>query len=429
VNTFRYLNKIFHCEDVSIEALARAVGTPTYIYSQKEISSRCQELIHGFSSYPTLICYAVKANSNLSILREIARHGIGADLVSVGELERALTVGINPQRIVFSGVGKTPFEMERALRAGILFFNVESTFELESLSQVARSLGVRAPVSLRINPNIDAKTNAKIATGLYTTKFGLPEQDLPFLADLIARDPHLELVGIACHIGSQIVELAPLEKASQRMADLATALINRGHSLKYLDLGGGLGIRYHEENPPSVQAYAQTLIAAAQKTGLTLVIEPGRSIIGNAGILLTRVIGIKRTPDREFVVIDAAMNDLIRPTLYEAYHDIVPIVGPWDETATTLCDFVGPVCETGDYIAKNRYFAPCQAGDLLAIRSCGAYGWSMASQYNSRPRPAEILVSEAVWSTIRPRESLDSLWESELQALSSVGTNSVLGLS
>lgn len=429
MSTFRYLNNIFHCEDVSIEALARAVGTPSYIYSQKEISSRCQELIQGFSSYPTLICYAVKANSNLSILREIGRHGIGADLVSVGELERALTVGIDPQRIVFSGVGKTPFEMERALKAGILFFNVESIFELESLSQVARSLGVTAPVSLRINPNIDAKTNAKIATGLYTTKFGLPEQDLPLLADLIARDPHLELVGIACHIGSQIVELAPLEKASQRMADLATALLNRGHSLKYLDLGGGLGIRYHDENPPSVQSYAKTLIAAAQKTGLTLVIEPGRSIIGNAGILLTRVIGIKRTPDREFVVIDAAMNDLIRPTLYEAYHDIVPIVGPQNKTAETLCDFVGPVCETGDYIAKNRYFVPCQAGDLLAIRSCGAYGWSMASQYNSRPRPAEILVSGSVWSTIRPRESLDSLWEPELQALSSVGTNAVSSLS
>lgn len=429
MSTFRYLNKILHCEDVSIEALVRAVGTPTYIYSQKEISSRCQELIKGFSSYPTLICYAVKANSNLSILREIGRHGIGADLVSVGELERALTVGINPQRIVFSGVGKTPFEMERALKAGILFFNVESTFELESLSQIARSLGVTAPVSLRINPNIDAKTNAKIATGLYSTKFGLPEHDLPLLADLIARDPHLELVGIACHIGSQIVELAPLEKASQRMADLATALINRGHSLKYLDLGGGLGIRYHDENPPSVQSYAQTLIAAAKKTGLTLVIEPGRSIMGNAGILLTQVIGIKRTPDREFVVIDAAMNDLIRPTLYEAYHDIVPIVDPENETTKILCDFVGPVCETGDYIAKNRYFVPCQAGDLLAIRSCGAYGWSMASQYNSRPRPAEILVSGSVWSTVRPRESLDSLWESELQALSAVGTNSVSSLS
>jgi diaminopimelate decarboxylase len=423
------LNKNFHCEDVPIEALARAVGTPTYIYSQKEISSRCQELIQGFSSYPTLICYAVKANSNLSILREIGSHGIGADLVSVGELERALTVGINPQKIVFSGVGKTPSEMERALKAGILFFNVESIFELESLSQVARSLGVTAPVSLRINPNIDAKTNAKIATGLYTTKFGLPEQDLPFLADLIAQDPHLKLVGIACHIGSQIVELAPLEQASQRMADLATALINRGHSLKYLDLGGGLGIRYHDENPPSVKSYAQTLIAAAQKTGLTLVIEPGRSIIGNAGILVTRVIGVKRTPDREFVIIDAAMNDLIRPTLYEAYHDIVPIVGQENETPETLCDFVGPVCETGDYIAKNRYFVPCQAGDLLAIRSCGAYGWSMASQYNSRPRPAEILVSGSVWSTIRPRESLDSLWESELKALCSVGPNSVSSLS
>lgn len=417
MSTFSYLNNRYHCEDVSLEDLARTVGTPVYIYSQKDIATRCQDLIQAFSSYPTLICYAVKANSNLSILREIARHGIGADLVSVGELERALRVGVEPHKIVFSGVGKTPLEMRRALSTGILFFNVESTFELEALSQVAKSLGVKAPISLRINPNIDAKTNAKIATGLYTTKFGLPEQDLPSLADHIARDPHLELVGIACHIGSQIVELAPLEKAAQRMADLALALKNQGHELKYLDLGGGLGIRYHHETPPSAQAYAQTLTAAARKTGLTLVIEPGRSIIGNAGILLTRVIGVKQTPEREFVVIDAAMNDLIRPTLYEAYHDIVPVVPPKAGAATNLCDFVGPVCETGDYIAKDRQVVPPQAGDLFAIRSCGAYGSSMASQYNSRPRPAEILVSGSTWSTIRPRESLESLWESELNAL------------
>lgn len=422
MSSFKYLHKSYHCDDVSLEQLARAVGTPTYVYSQKEIATRCQDLIQAFSPYPTLICYAVKANSNLSILREIARHGIGADLVSVGELERALKVGVEPRHIVFSGVGKTPSEMRRALSAGILFFNVESTFELEALSQVASSLGVKAPISLRINPNIDAKTNAKIATGLYTTKFGLPEQDLPALADMIARDPHLELVGIACHIGSQIVELGPLEKASERMADLALSLRQHGHALRYLDLGGGLGIQYHQETPPSAQSYAQTLIRAAQRTGLTLVIEPGRSIIGNAGVLLTKVIGIKRTPEREFVIIDAAMNDLIRPTLYEAYHDIVPVVQAQDGAATTLCDFVGPVCETGDYIAKNRQSVPPRANDLLVIRSCGAYGWSMASQYNSRPRPAEIMVSGSTWSTIRPRESLESLWEPELKALTAANT-------
>lgn len=417
MSPFFYRDGQYACEGLPLAQLARDVGTPTYIYSQAAIASRCQELIQAFAGYPSLICYAVKANSNLSIIREVARHGIGADLVSVGELERALTVGVEPHKIVFSGVGKTVAEIRRALAARILFFNVESSFELDILSEVARDLGVVAAVSLRVNPNIDAKTNAKIATGLSTTKFGLPESDLPTLAARIQKDPHLNLVGIACHIGSQITDLTPLERAGCRMADLAHALQRQGHKLTYLDLGGGLGIRYHEETPPSIQEYAQTLLAAARSTGLTLVIEPGRSIIGNAGILLTKVIGVKRTPDRHFVVIDAAMNDLIRPTLYEAYHDVVPVEEKSTTTERALCDFVGPVCETGDYLAKDRLTLPPKAGDLLAIRSCGAYGASMASQYNSRPRPAEVLVSGANWQTIRPRETLESLWESELLAL------------
>ena len=418
MNTFNHRDGLYHCESVSLDQLAKEVGTPAYIYSRAAIASRCQELLEAFSAYPSLICYAVKANSNLSIIREVHRHGIGADLVSVGELERALMAGVDPQKIVFSGVGKTGREIRRALAAGILFFNVESSFELDILSQIARDLGVKASVSLRINPNIDAKTNAKISTGLYSTKFGLPESDLPELADRILRDPYLEFVGIACHIGSQITDLDPLDRASRRMAELATAMQNHGHHLKFLDLGGGLGIRYNQETPPSIQDYAQTLIRAARLTGLTLVIEPGRSIIGNAGILLTHVIGIKKTPDRQFVVIDAAMNDLIRPTLYEAFHDIVPVrIAAGAQKPQVLCDFVGPVCETGDYIAKDRLFAPPQAGDLLAIQSCGAYGWSMASQYNSRPRPAEILVSGEEWHTIRPRETIESLWEPEHAAL------------
>ena len=418
MNTFSHRDGLYHCESVSLDQLAKEVGTPAYVYSRAAIASRCQELLQAFSEYPSLICYAVKANSNLSIIREVHRHGIGADLVSVGELERALMAGVDPQKIVFSGVGKTGREIRRALAAGILFFNVESSFELDLLSQIARDLGVKASVSLRINPNIDAKTNAKISTGLYSTKFGLPEGDLPELADRILRDPYLEFVGIACHIGSQITDLTPLDRASRRMAELATTLKNRGHHLKFLDLGGGLGIRYNQETPPSIQDYAQTLTRAARLTGLTLVIEPGRSIIGNAGILLTNVIGIKKTPDRQFVVIDAAMNDLIRPTLYEAFHDIVPVrVAAGAQKSQVLCDFVGPVCETGDYIAKDRLCAPPQAGDLLAIQSCGAYGWSMASQYNSRPRPAEILVSGEEWHTIRPRETIESLWEPELAAL------------
>ncbi len=414
---FELKNGVYHCEDVPLPALADAVGTPAYVYSEATLTRHCRELLKAFAAYPTLACFAVKSLSNLAVLRRIFQEGLGADLVSLGELERALLGGAPANRIVFSGVGKRPDEIRRALSAGILMFNVESAYELDLIAQIAKEMGKRAPVSLRLNPNIDAKTNEKIATGLYTTKFGLPEAELPSLLDRIGRDPNLELAGICCHIGSQITELAPLAEAAARMASVAKSIIASGHQLRHLNMGGGLGIRYNDETPPTIEAYAKTLIEAVKPTGLKLIIEPGRVLVGNIGVLLTRVVGVKKTPARNFVVVDAAMNDLIRPSLYDSYHDIRAVKAPKPDTPKELCDFVGPVCETGDFLGKGRSLPLPAAGDLVLIRSCGAYSSSMASQYNSRPRAPEILVSGSGYRVVRQRESLESLWASELDGL------------
>lgn len=403
---------------MSLETLAGKVGTPAYIYSQATLTHHCLELTAAFANYPTLACFAVKANSNLSLLKTIFAQGFGADLVSIGELERALLASAPPQKIIFSGVGKRDDELARALDVGIYAFNVESAYELESLARLSRAKGKIARVSLRINPNIDAKTNEKIATGLYSTKFGLTEGEAEPLFSIIAQNADaLKLVGIGCHIGSQIIELGPINDAARRMAELAVSLQQRGMALEFLDLGGGLGIRYRDESPPSLAAYAATLVQHTKPTGLRLVIEPGRVIAGNTGILLTRVIGVKRTPNRHFVVVDAAMNDLIRPTLYDAFHDIVPVVQTPGDAPNSLCDFVGPVCETGDFLGKDRRVPLPQVGDLFAIRSAGAYGASMASQYNSRPRAVEVLVDDAHWRIVKPREVLADLWKDELAAM------------
>jgi diaminopimelate decarboxylase len=413
---FQYRDGRAYCEEVPLATLAKEVGTPAYVYARATLKRHCREFRRAFAGHPTLPCFAVKANSNLSVLRDIFAEGFGADLVSVGELERALAAGARPGEIVFSGVGKRADEVERALRVGILSFNVESPAELDLIATLAGSAGVTAPVALRLNPDIDAKTNEKIATGLYTTKFGLPEAELPALAARIAQDKRLALVGLACHIGSQILDLSPLARAATRLWEQAQALRAAGHKLTFVNMGGGLGIRYRDETPPALADYAKALLGAVAPTGLRLLLEPGRVVAGNAGILLSRVLLVKRTPARTFVILDAAMNDLIRPSLYEAWHAIEP-ESTGGEGAEAVCDFVGPVCETGDYLGKERRVRTPKAGDLFMIRGCGAYGASMASQYNSRPRSPEVLVDGARWQIVRPRESLDDLLGPERLAM------------
>lgn len=419
MDDFNLLNEAYACEGVPLKKLAETVGTPAYIYSEATLRRHCRRFIHAFSRYPTLACFAVKASSNLSILKTIFSEGFGADLVSQGELERSLKAGVEPQCAVFSGVGKLDSELMAALSAGILMFNVESPDELERLAATAKTLRKTAKIALRINPNIDAKTNEKIATGLYSTKFGLPEGDLPELLSKLSQDPHLELTALACHIGSQITDISPLKQAAGRMADLAKSVLALGHKLEFLNMGGGLGIRYQQEQPPTLEAYADALIDCVEKVGLKLIVEPGRVLVGNTAVLLTRVVSVKRTPERHFAVVDAAMNDLIRPTLYGSFHEILPVEPRTGSLVT--CDFVGPICETGDFLGKERKTAAPAVGDLYFVRSAGAYAASMASQYNSRPRAPEVLVHGKQWRIIRPRETHASLWDSEVDALTGGG--------
>ena len=411
-DSFALKNSTYHCEDVGLAQLAAKVGTPAYIYSQAALAANCSEMLSAFAEYPTLPCFAVKAMSNLTLLRRIFSSGFGADLVSGGELQRSLLAGARPDRIVFSGVGKQAEEIDQALAAGILMFNVESPYELDLISTLARQRGLTAGICLRVNPNVDAKTNAKIATGLYSTKFGLPEAALPQLLERIATDPQIALIGIGCHIGSQMVDLEPLRIAAKQMVQLASLLQQQGHKLRYLDMGGGLGIRYDQETPPSFAEYGRTLIDIVRPSGLHLIIEPGRALVGNTAILLTKVLGVKTTPERNFIIVDAAMNDLIRPTLYGSYHEICPVAPTKD--AAVLCDFVGPICETGDFLGKERVMPLPKAGDLMFLRSCGAYAASMASQYNSRPRAPEVLVGGSGYQIVRRRETPAALWADEL---------------
>jgi diaminopimelate decarboxylase len=412
---FNRKNGELNCESISINALIEKVGSPAYVYSRATLGRHCEEITKAFSKYPTTPCFAVKANSNLSILKEIFSHGLGADLVSLGELRRALLAGVDPKKIVFSGVGKQSEEISEALKAGILSFNVESDFELEHISKIAEKENLVANICLRINPNINAKTHPKIATGLYSTKFGLTESIADELLLKISNDQNLNLIGLACHIGSQITDLKPLKEAASRMADIAIRLMKDGNDLRFINMGGGLGIRYKDEVPPELQDYANTLIGEIKRTKLKLIIEPGRVIAGNMGVLVTKVIGVKKTPEKHFVVVDAAMNDLCRPSVYDAYHEIQQVSDNDEEIITG--DIVGPICETGDYLAKDRELARPNAGDLLVVRSCGAYGATMASNYNSRARVVEVLVDDSEFQIIRKREPLESLWQSEMEAL------------
>jgi len=402
---FAYRGGALFAEDVNLAALAEQVGTPFYCYSTATLTRHYQVFADAFSAVPSLVCFALKANSNQAVIATLARLGAGADIVSGGELMRALSAGVPANKIVFSGVGKTREEMAAALKAGIYCFNVESEPELAALSEVAVSLGKAAPVSVRVNPDVDAKTHAKIATGKSENKFGVPLSRARDIYKEAAKLPGIEITGVDMHIGSQITELLPFENAVTLIAELARELMRDGHRLAHVDFGGGLGIPYHPENepPPLPKAYAEMVKRLTKDLNLKLVFEVGRLIAGNAGILVTRVIYVKRGAEKTFVVVDAAMNDLVRPTLYDAYHEILPLKEAPANAKSIVADVVGPVCETGDYLALDRKLPPVQAGDLLAIMTAGAYGAVQASTYNTRPLVPEVLVKGGEAAVVRAR--------------------------
>ncbi|MFV8749899.1 diaminopimelate decarboxylase [Nannocystaceae bacterium ST9] len=406
----RIVNSVLHVEQIDLRTIAREVGTPVYVYGSAHLTERFTSLTQALSGRPTLICYAVKANGNQAILRTLARLGAGADIVSGGELERALAAGVPANKIVFSGVGKRSREIDAALRVGIRSLNVESDEELEQVAARARELGVRAPVCLRINPDVDPDTHPYLATGLRESKFGIAMKDALALALRAHAQPELELVGLACHIGSQIVEAGPFLDSFARLRTLIDALRDQGVTLRQLDLGGGLGIAYAVGDPiVEPERWGRALVEATRDLPCELVLEPGRYLVGNAGVLLTEVLIRKQGEDKRFVVVDAAMNDLIRPALYDAYHTIVPVELPDPAVALVRADVVGPVCECGDFLARDRTMPWPERGELLAVLGAGAYGMTMASTYNTRPLAAEVLVDGDRWSIVRPRRSVAEL--------------------
>jgi diaminopimelate decarboxylase len=408
---FTYRDGVLAAEDVAVATLAERYGTPCYVYSRATLERHWHAFDRAFAGRPHLICYAVKANSNLGVLSVLAGLGSGFDIVSVGELERVLAAGGDPAKVVFSGVGKREDEIRRALQVGIRCFNVEVPGELDRIDRIAAQLGVVAPVSIRVNPDVDAKTHPYISTGLKENKFGI---DIVTAADEYRRAaamPHLRVAGIDCHIGSQLTQTGPFLDALDRVLALAKDLREAGIPIHHLDLGGGLGIRYRDEQPPEPAELAQALAAKLDGLDYEVLVEPGRAIVGNAGILLTRVEYLKSNGPKNFAIVDAAMNDLLRPALYGAWQAIVPALQQ-DGGDVRLWDIVGPVCETGDFLGKQRELA-LREGDLLAVRSAGAYGFSMSSNYNSRPRPAEVLVDGDRVHLVRARETVDALFAGE----------------
>jgi diaminopimelate decarboxylase len=411
MNHFNYRNGVLHAEAVSLAELAAAVGTPFYCYSTATLERHYRVFVDAFAGEKVLVCYAMKANSNQSVLRTLARLGAGADVVSGGELKRALEAGIPPERIVFSGVGKTEAELRAALAADILCINIESEPELELLSRLAAETGRTARISVRVNPDVDAGTHAKISTGKSENKFGIP---LAHARDVYARAaklPGIEVTGADMHIGSQITDLDRMEAAFRILTEFVQTLRADGHDISHVDFGGGLGIPYYmdREAPPAPAVYAAMVKRVAHDLGCTLLFEPGRLIVGNAGILLTRVIYVKHGEAKNFVIIDAAMNDLIRPTLYEAHHDILPVIEAAAGAKTIVADVVGPVCESGDYLALDRTLPEPRAGDLLAIMTSGAYGAVQSGTYNTRPLVPEVLVKDDQYAVVRPRLDVDAL--------------------
>ena len=408
---FQYQQGRLCAEQVDLAALANQYGTPAYVYSRATIERHWQAFDAALAGVDHLVCYAVKANSNLAVLNLMARMGSGFDIVSVGELERVIAAGGDPGKVVFSGVGKRADEIQRALEVGIYCFNVESESELERINTVAQLLDVRAPVSLRVNPDVDAKTHPYISTGLKENKFGIAIDRAPEVYARAAELSHLEVMGVDCHIGSQLTEVSPFVDALERVLGLVDKLFDMGIALSHIDLGGGLGITYRDETPPLPGDYAAPLLDRLAGRSLKVLIEPGRAIVGNAGVLLTRVEFLKHHEEKNFAIVDAAMNDLMRPALYQAWQAIIPVL-PREGRTLREYDIVGPVCETGDFLGKDRELA-LQEGDLLAVRSAGAYGFSMSSNYNSRPRAVELMVDGDRSWVVRQREQLAELFAHE----------------
>lgn len=412
MEAFDYRQGRLYAEDVPLSEIAQEFGTPCYVYSRKAIEHAWRDFDQAFGSHPHLICYAVKANSSLAVLNLLTRLGSGFDIVSAGELERVIQAGGDPGKVVFAGVGKRTDEMRRALELGIRCFNVESEAELERLNQIARSLGLCAPVSIRVNPDVDAKTHPYISTGLNQNKFGIAMRDALDAYTRAAKMDHIEIRGLSCHIGSQLTEIRPILDALEHLLALAQVLERKGIAISHLDIGGGLGIRYREEVPPSPREYAHAVLARIRDRPYEILVEPGRAIVGNSGVLLTRIEYLKRNGDREFAIVDAAMNDLLRPALYGSWQEIVPVELHPEEGRPKVYEVVGPVCESGDFLGKARVLS-VEPDDLLAIRSAGAYGFSMSSTYNSRPRAPEVMVDGSQAYLIRKRESIADLMAGE----------------
>jgi diaminopimelate decarboxylase len=408
---FTYRAGVLHAEDVSLDRLAAEVGTPFYCYSTATLTRHYKVFAEAFADVKALVCYAMKANSNQAVIATLAKLGAGADVVSGGELARALAAGIAPEKIMFSGVGKTERELADAVDAGILCVNVESEPELELLSAVAAAKGRRAAISLRVNPDVDAKTHAKIATGKSENKFGIPISRARDVYARAAKLPGVRVRGVDMHIGSQITDLQPFDDAFALLSDFVRMLRVDGHDIEHVDLGGGLGIPYRHDNqpPPDPAAYAKVVKRATRALDCTLIFEPGRLIVGNAGVLLTRVLYVKRGDAKTFIIVDAAMNDLIRPTLYEAWHDVIPVNETPAGAGRIVADVVGPVCESGDFLALNRELALPEPGDLLAVMTAGAYGAVQAGTYNTRPLVPEVMVNGGRSAIVRPRIDIAEL--------------------
>lgn len=409
MDLFNYKNETLFCEDVPIPEIAKKIGTPFYLYSQNTLLRHYQKLDESLAGIDHIICYAIKANPSLAICRLLADAGAGADVVSGGELWRALRVGIPPQKIVFNGNGKTAEELIAGLEADILMFNVDSESELILLNKLAGEMGRKARVALRVNPNIDPGTHPYISTGLKENKFGVAVEDAIELYKEADAMPNVEIVGIHKHIGSQIVELSPFIDSLERILAVEEELNRAGIDTRYIDMGGGIGITYNDEHPPSFEEYVSAIRPLIEKSERTLIVEPGRVILGNAGILVTKVLHVKKSGEKKFVVVDAAMNDLMRPSVYKAYHRIIPVVTRSDRNGTITADVVGGICESTDFFAKDRELPTLEPGELIALMSAGAYGSAMSSNYNSRPLLAEVMVDKAEIKTIRRRQSYEEM--------------------
>ncbi len=412
MHDFVYKNGELYCEDVPLRSIARRVGTPFFLYSSSTLRNHVRAFADAFSGVPHVICFALKANSNGALLRLLGREGAGADIVSGGELYRALRAGIAPSKIVYAGVGKRRDEIEYAIKIGILMFNVESVEELRAIDGAAKEMHEKARIALRVNPDIDPKTHAYISTGLKENKFGIPIEQALEHYQTAKNLPNVEVVGIHQHIGSQITEVRPFVDAVEKLAGFVKELRSAGINIEYLNIGGGLGITYKDETPPLPRELAKALQPLLGDCGCTLVLEPGRAIVGNAGVLVTSVLYHKESGDKRFLIVDAGMNDLIRPSLYEAYHDIKPVIEP-QSPQKAVFDVVGPICESGDFLAKDRELPEVKQGDLLAVMGAGAYGFSMSSNYNSRLRAAEVMVRGKEYFVVRERETLNDLIKNE----------------